>query len=422
MDFDRDDWIWLASDEGRRSLDRLIAQSASPKSEADLAKWLRWQFSSSRSALLLGQLHLANRSATRFPSHPNWLWTEKLLEQSSDEFTSRMIASFYSPEVEVWDVCCGAGADSVALAGRAPMSRVRMPVTSVDHNWLACLLANHNLGRSGVAAKVCQRSAQEIDAADIADAALHIDPDRRALGRTTRTERSSPDRPWMDWAMTHGRSGSIKLAPATAWVDASLGTGLQWVGWGRSVRQQRCWWNTDAFPAGTRTVSVMEAADAWRHFRFTDKEIQAAFPIPEQEPTKSALSNWIGAYLGDTDPTVRAAGVNGVIASRCQAKLVGGEHGYLTADRPSPSILVDWFAVEACLPLDVKKIRQYFRNQSVGRLEIKKRGIELDIDKFRRELRLSGENNAWLVLARQGRAFGAIVARRLSPEQLVEIQ
>ncbi|HEY6424716.1 MAG TPA: class I SAM-dependent methyltransferase, partial [Pseudonocardiaceae bacterium] len=55
--------------------------------------------------------------------------------------------------------------------------------------------------------------------------------------------------------------------------------------------------------------------------------------------------------------------------------------------------------VEA-MPWNVKAVRGWLRSRGVGRVTLKKRGVSLDPEAVRRQLRLSGPSEATVVLTR----------------------
>ncbi len=95
-----------------------------------------------------------------------------------------------------------------------------------------------------------------------------------------------------------------------------------------------------------------------------------------------------------------------------EGKTLGDIHGYVIADASQESHFIDWFKVEDILPLDVKKLRKHLREKLIGSLEIKKRGVDLDLEKLRRELKLSGDRKATLILVRDQKQRAAILANR----------
>jgi hypothetical protein len=74
--------------------------------------------------------------------------------------------------------------------------------------------------------------------------------------------------------------------------------------------------------------------------------------------------------------------------------------GYVTSDRCVDVGYARRFAVDEAMPLNVKTLRAWLRERDVGRVTIKKRGVVLDADELRRQLRLSGSVEMTLVLTR----------------------
>jgi hypothetical protein len=90
------------------------------------------------------------------------------------------------------------------------------------------------------------------------------------------------------------------------------------------------------------------------------------------------------------------------------------EHiAYLTGDEPVTSPFVQSFRVRKTLPVHPKTINAALRAADIGRLEIKKRGMDIDPAVFRRKLTLKGSQEATLILTRVGEQRIAILADRV---------
>ena len=383
------------------------------------------------------QLRLRNRAAKKFSSPDRWLWTTKLLEQSSDEKVASLTAAAFPKDVRVIDFCCGAGADAVALACRGPL-------TAVDRCDVACGLARANLalnfpglartmppvGRtlrsSGHTVEVVQANAETIDFGS--DTWVHFDPDRRVDSRrTTQVSHFQPGMDFLSKVVDRSAGGSIKLAPATKFDVAGTSRsddqvsefkidrermGRQFVAWGHSVRQQRWWWNVELYPAATTTVSILSRSGEWYHWSTNDHEAS------EFDEWSNTLEDWreIRGYIGDADSCVRAAGLQAILAGKLNACLVGNPVGFFQTeqldDRATP--LVDWFEIEATMAFDRKRLRSYLRERNVGVLEIKVRNVDIDPALLRNELKLRGSEAVTLLVTRCGLKTVAIVARRIA--------
>ena len=64
------------------------------------------------------------------------------------------------------------------------------------------------------------------------------------------------------------------------------------------------------------------------------------------------------------------------------------------------------------LPLDLRKINEVLRERHIGRLEIKKRGVDHDPEAIRKQLLLSGNEAAVLFLTKLAGKHTAILAHR----------
>jgi hypothetical protein len=99
--------------------------------------------------------------------------------------------------------------------------------------------------------------------------------------------------------------------------------------------------------------------------------------------------------------------------------VLAGEHGlapitagiaYWTGDAPVDDPALACFEVREVLPLDLKRLRTALRARDIGRLEIKKRGVELDPEKLRRQLKLAGDGSATLIVMPSRKSVLAVLA------------
>ena len=64
------------------------------------------------------------------------------------------------------------------------------------------------------------------------------------------------------------------------------------------------------------------------------------------------------------------------------------------------------------LPFDRQRIRKELRARGIGRLEIKKRGVDLDPAEFRKGLGLQGDDEAVLIVTRTADRRVALLCSR----------
>jgi hypothetical protein len=64
-------------------------------------------------------------------------------------------------------------------------------------------------------------------------------------------------------------------------------------------------------------------------------------------------------------------------------------------------------------PFQLKTLRTWLRDRGVGKLTIKKRGTAVDPDQLRRQLRLTGDGEATIVLTRVSGRQSVLAVRPL---------
>ena len=121
----------------------------------------------------------------------------------------------------------------------------------------------------------------------------------------------------------------------------------------------------------------------------------------------------LGAFLHEPDGAVIRARLIGDVARSLDAGMLDPRIAYLTSDAALTSPFVQSFRVRETLPITPKTINAALKTHGIGRIEIKKRGVDVDPAAFRRKLTLRGDAEATLILARFGDQRRAILADRV---------
>jgi hypothetical protein len=122
-------------------------------------------------------------------------------------------------------------------------------------------------------------------------------------------------------------------------------------------------------------------------------------------------------FVFDPDPSLLAAHLLGALAAHHDLRSLGAGGAYLTGDRLVDQHLLQSFAVQDVLPLRTAVVAAHLAARGIGCVEIKKRGVSVNPERFRRELKLRGDNEATLVLTRVGKREMALVCRRMPEDQ-----
>jgi hypothetical protein len=392
------DYLWLVSDpEANGWLQKLAGDSRSALQQANL---LRRALSAGRARLIAEQVELRRKAEVKFGELARvFFFTPTLLEQATDVVVSGYKAARFmrfGDEQLVHDYCCGLGGDAAPLSTRGP-------TIAWDLSDVACLLASANLDVMGGDGEVRQADVAALD--PDSQEMWHVDPDRRSDARRSITlERHSPQPEVIDRWLKASPDGAVKLAPASAapehWEHQAE---LEWITSGRECRQQIAWFGKlAAEPPTRRATRLVRDAQGGSVAGSITGAPNAACDIAEAP----------GQFLGDPDPAVLAAKLLGEFANNLGLATLGLGGAYLTSDAAIAHPLLQSFAVMESMPLRPERVGQALAQRGVGRLELKKRGVAIDPEKFRRELKLRGDNEATVVLTRIGKREIALICER----------
>jgi hypothetical protein len=393
------DYRWLLSEEGQARLRQIEGDS---RDDLRLAAELRRSLSAMRTRLLLLQRKLRQRAACKFPEMASHMFfTPKLLEQASGAELAAWKAVRFAGRAPVADLCCGLGGDLLGLAGLGD-------VLGVDCDPLACLLAEANVRvwreASRLRGTVCVIEGR-VSPDHVRDVAgWHLDPDRRAAGgRSTRIELGSPPPQVIEGLLAVNPAGAVKLAPSASvplrWEEQAE---LEWISSGGECRQLVVWFGPLAQQAGQRRATMLGASGA----SFAAAATAGGLPAPE-------LAGRIRRYICEPEPCVLAAQLAGALAREYGLEPLDRQGGYLTGDAVPESGLLRTYEVLEWLPLDLRRLKAVLRARRLGRIVVKKRGVDHDPARLQRQLAVGGEESAVVILLRlRGRPM-AVVCRRM---------
>ena len=121
----------------------------------------------------------------------------------------------------------------------------------------------------------------------------------------------------------------------------------------------------------------------------------------------------VGEVLYEPDPAVIRAGLVDRLAGRLKARRVHADIAYLVAAEPRDTPFATAFEVLQVLDAGERTLKGWVREQRVGTLEIKKRGVDIDPATLRTKLKLRGSASATLIVTRVGDRRLTLLADRL---------
>jgi len=345
-------------------------------------------------AAALTQAALRRRAAGKFgPDAAAMFFTRAGLEQATRAPVAarRAVRLKDSGVRHAADLCCGIGADTLAMA------RAGLRVTAVDADPLTAAVAAANMSALGLADRVDVRCA-DATTVDLGDVdAVFCDPARRADGSGRRTFDPRAYSPPWDFVL-----GLADRVPATV---LKLGPGIdhalipadpeaEWVSVDGDLVEAALWFGP--------------LADVPRRATVLRGDTATGLTGTGAEPARVGE---VRRFLYDPDPAVVRAHLVAAFASTVDAELADPRIAYCYADRALSTPYSRCFEVLHLMPFSLKRLRTALRDREIGVLEIRKRGSALEPEKLRRDLRLAGAGTATLVLTRVANEPTALICQ-----------
>jgi hypothetical protein len=389
----------LTSSAGAEAL--LRARDLPPREESFLADWEELQRRGVERGLARAALEteiLRARAAEKFSRAAEMFFTREGLEQATAEGPARHRAARFRGLAGIADLGCGIGGDTLALAGCAP---VWAADADAERLWMA--RANAAACASAHPVRFIQTDLRRPglfcagrNAAPRARFGLYCDPARREDGRRVfSVARYSPPLAVVaGWrAAVAQEMLCVKISPGVRWEEIEREPcEVEFVSWKGELREAVLWYG--GFRSARRRATLLPAEET----------------LTDEAPGDDAVSA-PRAVLFEPDPSILRAGLVRQLAARLGAARIDPTIAYLTGDKAVDTPWARAYRVEEVMPFGLKRLREWLRARSVGRVVIKKRGSALDPQELERDLRLRGEEGRILFLTRVAGKHSVIIAR-----------
>ncbi|WP_322921196.1 class I SAM-dependent methyltransferase [Nocardioides renjunii] len=371
---------WLQTTEGGRLLVHAArAWAEHPGDPVRVASVVRrLEPDAAKAAAATTQAQLRERAAAKFgESATRMFFTPDALEQATrsrvaEHRAARLAAAI--PGGSVIDLGCGIGGDLLAFA------RAGLIAAGLESDPVRAAMAQANLAALGLAGAVQVGDATTVDLSGF-DAAF-ADPARRSgRGRVFDVEGWTPPWSWVLALLT--RRSLVKVAPGIGHDLVPPGVEAEWVSDGGDVKEAVLW--SPSLSTTDRRATVIG-------------ERGLATITEEDDPGADVRD--VGAYLYEPDGAVIRAGLVTAVAAGVDGGLVDPHIAYVTSDESFRTPFARGYRVLEHLPYREKQLRAALHERGVGRLTIKKRGVQVVPEELRKRLALKGENEATVVLTR----------------------
>lgn len=398
---EREDFIALLSPEGQA----LLAKVAKVDAKADVVSLVSKLRAQGHNPLLvaavLTQAKLRRRAQAKFGEFADrMIFTEPGLEQASRLSVAALHAGRFRAAgiIDVADLGCGIGAESLALASLD----IQVHAREIDE--VTAAVATYNL------APFDNAEVQQADVTEInldAFGGLFFDPARRELGGPAR-ERAARKfdpmafSPSFDFVMKAAakKPTGVKFGPGHPHEGIPDEAEAQWVSVGGDLVELGLWFGAVARP-GVKRAALLLTADGKHEITSDSTKRQDAELGPLQE------------FVYEPDNAVVRSHLIGHLAEQIGATIFAPEIAYLTAAQQISSPWLKGYRVLDEMAFDRKKLKAYLKERSIGTLEIKKRGSDIVPEQLRKELAPKGKGAATLIVTRVGDAHRVLICESL---------
>jgi SAM-dependent methyltransferase len=370
---------WLLSDEGRSLLARAEdVYDGQPDHALEAAGVLRREASPEHVAAAMTQVELRHRAKAKFGDlAASMFFTPDGLEQS----TRLRVAAHRAARVaaaeppSVIDVGCGIGGDLVAFA------RAGLTAAGIDRDPLRVAVASANLDALGLGGAVQVADAESLDLSGFG--VVFADPARRTdRGRVFDLDAYEP--PWPLVERLLQRPSVVKIAPGIPHDVVPDGVEAEWVSDEGDLKEAALW--SPQLAIARRRATVIRPG--------------GLATLTDQDDPGDRSMRPPQRFLYEPDDAVIRAGLVTAVAAGVHGGRMDEHIAYVTSDEAFSTPFARTYEVLETLPYREKALKAALRERGVGRLTIKKRGVNVVPEELRRQLALRGDEEATLVLTR----------------------
>ncbi len=371
---------WLRTSEGERLLDGAALAWAEHRGDPVrvTSAVRRLEPDAEKAAAATTQAQLREKAVDKFGDVAHRMFfTPDALEQATrlrvaEHRAARLAAAI--PGGSVIDLGCGIGGDLLAFA------RAGLVAAGIDQDPVRVAMAEANLAALGLAGAVLAGDATTLDTGGF-DAAF-ADPARRGgRGRVFDVEGWTPPWPWV-LELLATRS-LVKVAPGIDHDLVPTGVEAEWVSDHGEVKEAVLW--SPGLATTARRATVIG---------------EGGLATLTEDDDPGAEVRDVGSFLYEPDGAVIRAGLVTAVAAGVDGGLIDPHIAYVTSDGPFRTPFARGYRVLEHLPYREKQLKAALRERGIGRLTIKKRGVQVVPEELRKRLSLKGDNEATVVMTR----------------------
>lgn len=350
---------------------------------------------------------LLEKAKRKFGECDFLLFDKLALEQATAKDLAQAKSSLWPKRGRIHDLCCGMGGDSFFIPEG-------LEILGVDQSEERLEMYRHNMKVFNREAKTFLGDCREWGKSYLSHIAVcnegdffTIDPARRKVENDNQRILSELT-PSFDEVVEMAkfyRGGMAKLPPAFPKESIPPKAELVYLGSHADCREALVLFGELArFPDKTSAMMIDKNGKILAEWTSEKKRSEENFILPEGS---------LKTYLSEPAPILVRSGLFVLIARKFQANLLSENIAYVTSDTPLPSPAFRNFKIESTCALTTSAVKKMLKENDIGFLDLKKRGVEIEPEKEIKRLSPKGKRRAILFYTRIAGEKSAILAQEI---------
>ena len=367
-----------------------------------ISAFLGKSFSEEERRAIMDYIPLVNKSREKFNTDSFLLCDKLALEQSTAYDIGEWKAKLWPSSGSVHDLCCGMGGDSFFI----PNS---LELTGIDMSEERLQMYAYNMQALNKKANTLNADVRNLTKTvpnAIADF-FTIDPARRKSESENQRqfENLTPSLQEVLEIAKSYKGGMVKLPPGYPIDESPLDAEIIYLGSRQDCRECLVLLgNLAQNPGKIRTVIL----DKEKSFEFV-----SAFDRATLEKEQILEEGSLQKFISEPCPLFVRSRIFTQFAKEWNAKILSKGIAYLTTEEPISHIGFSSFAVLDSVPLGTSAVKNMLKKHGIGKLTLKKRGVEIIPEEEIKRLKPKGKNEGILFYTRVAGEKTAILTQRI---------
>ena len=341
---------------------------------------------------LLEEVHLRVKGKKKFPRAHQMKFNRDGLAQASSKYVAEYRTWKMRQQLgevhKSLDIGSGIGGDTIAMA-------LRWKVLSVERNVVSMEMLKHNVQVYNVVKNVdfilgdilqllddieFQKKLEDLDC-------IFFDPSRRSEGkRTVKIEEYEPPLSLVEKLKDFSQNICVKIAPGVDLSRIEYDCDIEVISYKGEVKEVVLWFGKFKTSLDKKVILATKLPE-----KITWIQESKRYDVPVTKPKE---------YIYEPDPAFIKAHLISDIAEKYNLTQIHKKVAYLTSDLFINSPILKCYQVLSYVSLDYPSINKRLTTLNIGHVDLKARGISVDLKSIHKSIRGNGRKKGLLLLTK----------------------